>query len=82
MCRSITKWGLDMVAYSFKKQFIRPILIGLGAPLSPDEFAVGMDEFGNVSRPVGKRQTIRALGKRRHARPGELVSLYFGMRTK
>ena len=29
-----------------------------------------------------KRQTIRAIGKRRHARPGETLQLYTGMRTK
>lgn len=29
-----------------------------------------------------KRQTIRALGRRRHARPGEDLQLYTGMRTK
>jgi len=29
-----------------------------------------------------KRQTIRALGRRRHAQPGELLQLYTGMRTK
>lgn len=29
-----------------------------------------------------KRQTIRALGARRHAREGEDVQLYRGMRTK
>lgn len=29
-----------------------------------------------------KCQTIRAIGKRRHARPGELVQLYTGMRTR
>ncbi|OWU77625.1 ASCH domain-containing protein [Marinibacterium profundimaris] len=29
-----------------------------------------------------KRQTIRRDGKRRHARPGEAVQLYTGMRTK
>jgi hypothetical protein len=29
-----------------------------------------------------KRQTIRAKGKRRHARPGERVQLYTGQRTK
>lgn len=71
-----------MVAYSFKKQFIRPILIGLGASMSADEFAAGMDEFGNVARPEAKRQTIRSLGKRRHARPGETIQLYTAMRTK
>lgn len=29
-----------------------------------------------------KRQTIRAVGRRRHARPGEALQLYVGMRTK
>lgn len=29
-----------------------------------------------------KRQTIRAEGKRRHARPGEPMQIYFGMRTR
>jgi hypothetical protein len=29
-----------------------------------------------------KRQTFRAIGKRRHARPGEVLQLYTGMRTK
>lgn len=29
-----------------------------------------------------KRQTIRAIGKRRHARPGDALQLYTGMRTK
>ncbi len=29
-----------------------------------------------------KRQTVRAIGKRQHARPGEIVQLYEGMRTK
>lgn len=29
-----------------------------------------------------KTQTIRALGLRRHARPGELLQLYTGMRTQ
>ena len=29
-----------------------------------------------------KRQTIRAHGKRRHARPGDELQLYCGMRTK
>lgn len=71
-----------MVAYGFKKQFIEPIMIGLGAALSVDQFAAGMDEFGNVARPRGKRQTIRAIGKRRHARPGEIIQLYTAMRTK
>lgn len=61
-----------MVAYSFKKQFVDPIKVGLGLdPIeSPPEFV----------KP--KRQTIRTIGKRRHARPGEVVQLYYGMRTK
>ena len=29
-----------------------------------------------------KRQTIRRVGKRRHARPGDAIQLYTGMRTK
>jgi hypothetical protein len=29
-----------------------------------------------------KRQTIRSIGKRRHARPGETLQLYTGMRTR
>jgi hypothetical protein len=29
-----------------------------------------------------KRQTIRAIGKRRHARPGDALQLYTGQRTK
>jgi hypothetical protein len=29
-----------------------------------------------------KRQTVRADGKRRHARPGEDLQLYYAMRTK
>lgn len=57
-----------MVAYGFKKQFIEPILAGLGE----------MD--AGAVRP--KRQTIRAIGKRRHARPGEAIQLYTAMRTK
>ncbi|HUC19089.1 MAG TPA: hypothetical protein VMA37_15535 [Acetobacteraceae bacterium] len=46
-----------MVAYSFKSEFVRPIVTG------------------------EKRQTIRA-GRRRHVRPGEVMQLYYGMRTK
>jgi hypothetical protein len=58
-----------LVAYSFKKRFVVPIRAGLGldAPAIP------------TVRP--KRQTIRAIGKRRHARPGEQLQLYQGMRT-
>lgn len=55
-----------MVAYSFKQRFVVPIRVGLGLNTS------------NVVKP--KRQTIRAIGKRRHARPGETLQLYQGMR--
>lgn len=55
-----------MVAYSFKMRFAPPILLGL--ELGP--LVAGM-----------KRQTIRA-DRRRHARPGEEVQLYTGMRTR
>lgn len=49
-----------MVAYSFKKQFVEPILLGT------------------------KRHTIRApkKGRARHARPGDQLQLYTGMRTR
>lgn len=47
-----------MVAYSFQRQFVRPI----------------EDDV--------KLSTIRALSKRRHAREGDEVQLYCGMRTK
>lgn len=70
-----------MVAYSFRRRFVDPIRVGLGLSLSVEGFAAGMDEFGNVSKPRPKRQTIRAIGKRRHARPGEVISLFFGLRT-
>jgi len=46
-----------MTAYSFKRQFVEPILAGT------------------------KGGTIRA-NRRRHARPGEELQLYTGMRTK
>ena len=46
-----------MVAYSFKQQFVAPILSGT------------------------KAQTIRA-DRKRHAREGEELQLYTGMRTK
>lgn len=57
-----------MVAYSFRPRFIDPIIAGL----EPGPLLPGM-----------KRQTIRgANGGKRHARPGELVQLYTGMRTR
>ncbi|MHB8272001.1 hypothetical protein [Bradyrhizobium sp.] len=69
-----------MVAYSFKKQFVNPIRVGLGQyPV----FQIGNTEVSDMEIPITpKRQTIRALGKRRHARPGEVLQLYHGMRTK
>ncbi|MGE4293315.1 MAG: hypothetical protein AB7E32_14035 [Desulfovibrio sp.] len=39
-------------------------------------------KFAPLVESGEKRQTIRAIGKRRHARPGERVQLYTGMRTK
>lgn len=61
-----------MVAYSFKKQFIKPVQAGLGI----------LDPSPENSLITPKRQTIRAIGKRRHAREGENIQLYYGMRTK
>jgi hypothetical protein len=58
-----------MVAYSFKKRFVEPIRIGLS------KVSLSFD-------CPPKRQTIRAIGKRRHARPGETLQLYHGMRTR
>jgi len=66
-----------MPAYSFKKRFIVPIRLGLGLPYSIDDID---GDLAVSSLP--KRQTIRAIGRRRHARPGEAVQLYYGMRTK
>lgn len=59
-----------MVAYSFKRRFVTPIQAGLA--ISHPTY------FGPV---LPKRQTIRA-DRRRHARPGEEVQLYCGMRTR
>lgn len=63
-----------MSAYSFKKRFIVPISLGLGVPYALDH-VVSLNA-------APKRQTIRRVGKRRHARPSELVQLYHAMRTK
>lgn len=63
-----------MVAYSFKSRFVTPIRIGLWLP-APSEFGVELPT-------TPKCQTIRAEGKRRHARPGEELQLYHGLRTK
>jgi hypothetical protein len=58
-----------MVAYNFKERFIRPIRVGLSS------VSLSFD-----CQP--KRQTIRAHGKRRHARAGEELQLYYAQRTK
>ncbi len=39
-------------------------------------------QFAEPVATLAKRQTVRAIGKRRHARPGEPVQLYTGMRTR
>lgn len=58
-----------MVAYTFKRRFVERIRSGLSSVrLSWD--------------PEPKLQTIRAIGKRRHARPGEALQLYHGMRSR
>lgn len=38
--------------------------------------------FEEQIKSGAKRQTIRNRGKRRHARPGEKLQLYFGQRTQ
>jgi hypothetical protein len=40
------------------------------------------DRFADAVQSGQKTQTIRAKGKRRHARPGDKLQLYSGMRTK
>lgn len=57
-----------MVAYSFKKQFVQPIRVGLSS------ISLSFD-------CPPKCQTIRA-NRKRHARVGEELQLYCGMRTK
>lgn len=85
-----------MVAYSFQKRFVTPIRYGLNLmPMGKEGWmpcecviepgqrnAVPFDPFKHLEpTALPKRQTIRALGKRRHARPGEILQLYTGMRT-
>lgn len=60
-----------MVAYSFKRRFVDPIKAGLG---------LDFETIGAITSP--KRQTIRAVGKRRHARAGDTLQLYHGMRSR
>lgn len=59
-----------MVAYSFNRRFVTRIQVGLG-----------QIEHIPATEYVPKRQTIRAEGKRRHAKPGEVLQLYHGMRS-
>lgn len=59
-----------MVAYSFKRRFVTRIQVGLG-----------QIEHIPATEFIPKRQTIRAVGKRRHAKPGEILQLYHGMRS-
>jgi hypothetical protein len=68
-----------MVAYSYKGRFVAPIRISLGLPVLDLHYELGFYLPGQPIRP--KRQTIRANGRRRHARPGETLQLYYGMRT-
>lgn len=67
-----------MVAYSYKARFVAPIAVGLG---------IEIPRWPHMVIPAGfeirpKRQTIRALGKRRHARETEILQLYYAQRTK
>lgn len=58
-----------MVAYSFQPMFYDALRVGLGLPWDRHE-----------DPPEPKLHTIRAIGKRRHARPGERVQLYIRQR--
>lgn len=58
-----------MTAYSFKRRFVTPIQVGLG-------------QIEHIPGTVPKLQTIRAIGKRHHAKPGDTLQLYTAMRTK
>ena len=61
-----------MVAYSFQRRFVNPIRLGLGLEQPP--------EFPLAAGP--KRHTIRADRKRGHAREGDQLQLFFGLRTR
>jgi len=63
-----------MVAYSFKRRFIVPIQIGLG-------LSYALDDVVDIRTDKPKRQTIRASGRKRHAREGEVVQLYYAQRS-
>lgn len=64
-----------MVAYSYKRRFVTPIRIGLGLSIRPED-----QDHDAATLLLPKRQTIRAHGKRRHAREGETLQHYCGMR--
>lgn len=64
--------GAPVTAYSFKRRFVAPIQVGLGLEKHCHLLA---------ALPLPKRQTIRT-DRKRHARPGEELQLYCGMRTK
>lgn len=66
-----------MVAYSFQKQFVPPVMRGLGIAV-PERFITG--DIAVIDGP--KTQTIRAerAGKGRHAREGEQLQLYYAQR--
>lgn len=68
-----------MVAYSFKRRFVMPIQWGLDL-----DYSFPYDVPGTAWPPFPsgpKTHTIRA-DRKRHARPGEIVQLYYGMRRK
>jgi hypothetical protein len=73
-----------MVAYSFQKRFIAPIQVGLGiVPVTPMLVDGPMPQgYQVVPRIRPKTQTIRAVGKRRHASKDDMLQLYYAMRTK
>ncbi|WP_036010677.1 hypothetical protein [Bradyrhizobium yuanmingense] len=68
-----------MVAYSYKGRFVAPIRVGLGLPILDLHYELGGYAPGSLIRP--KRQTIRANGRRRHARAGETLQLYYAQRS-
>jgi hypothetical protein len=78
--------------YSFKRRFVRPIQAGLGilpgVPLvhHGESFGPGcqsvVEYVPDPNPPRPKRQTIRTIGRRAHAKPGDIVRCYHGMRTK
>jgi hypothetical protein len=60
-----------MVAYSFQRRFVAPICLGLGRHVPAG--------FNHAT--TAKLHTIRA-PRKRHARPGEMLQLYYAQRTK